>query len=218
MKKSELESHRAEYDARMNSAQAAAASGLFRPALDAAMSAWDYIDGMMQYGRKYESKELASISAIDFVLQYAPLLLDSRCLDKLEHLLAEKKCIQRGTTEDQAACLAKSREQIHDNYRLWSHLEANPESRQDELRRVLGGDQDYWRSVAEAWQKMGLVRRTPDGGTYRLALTTRLGQIVSSKCPCCGEIAEAPKAMLLTKTKCPKCDLKVLFVLRPLPG
>ena len=66
----------------------------------------------------------------------------------------------------------------------------------------------------EAWEKMGLVERTPEpqGNSYRVALATRMGQVISAKCPSCGEIAQAPKAMFLEPTPCPHCNSAESFV------
>ena len=35
-----------------------------------ALSSWDYIDGMMQYERRYNGEEFASIQGIDVILKY----------------------------------------------------------------------------------------------------------------------------------------------------
>jgi len=213
MKKSEMQAHNLEYEAKMDCARAAEREGLYRAALDAAVSAWENIEGMMQYSKKYEEEEFVKIDAIDLILRYSPLLLDSKRLKLLEDLLETRKRIPRNADDDLKSKLATAYAQIKDNHRLWSHIEGNPEARQDDLRQVLGADQTYWRAVAESWEHMGLVVRQPDGGSYRLALTTRMGQIVPAKCPSCGHIDEAPKAMFLEQTDCPKCKSSVLFVL-----
>jgi hypothetical protein len=109
--------------------------------------------------------------------------------------------------------LAEARTRLWNTHRLWTHLERNPNTRQDQLRQILDGDQDEWRSTVQAWARMGLVRRTPEGGSYRVALSTRMGQVVPAKCPFCGRVAEAPKAMFLETTKCPKCRKPVAYVL-----
>ena len=213
MKKADMEAHHAEYHARMEAAQAAERSGMYRAAVEGAISAWEHIDGMMQYDRKYEDREFARVDAIQMVLKYAPLLLDLRKLDQLDELLAKYKRIAKNTSDDLVADLDKARSRIWANHRLWSYLEAHPESRQDELRQILGGEQDYWRWVAEAWEKMGLLCRTPERGSYRLALTTRMGQVVPGRCPSCGHVVEAPKAMLLESSTCPECRSAVVFVI-----
>jgi hypothetical protein len=213
MKKAEIEEHRARYEALMAEARSAERDGLYRRVIELTLSSLGSVDGMMQYERRYEGAELSSIEAVDLILKYAPLLLDADSLKQVEALLRDSRRVERHTSESLADMLSQARALMWDAHRLWDHLELHPEARQDELRRVLGGDQDQWRSVAEAWEKMGLLRRAPEGGSYRLALCTRMGGIVSAKCPACGSITEAPKAMFLEELTCPKCRTKALFVI-----
>jgi len=217
MKKAEMEAYHAAYQARMTVAREAESNGLFRAVIRAAISAWPNIDGMMQYESKYGNGEVANIWAIDAVLNYAPLLLDFRSLDALEDFFETCRRIERRTSVNAAARVADARSRLRDNHRLWTHIDAYGEVRQDELAKILGGDQDQWRWVAETWAKMGLVRRAPKGGSYLLSLSMRMGQIVSAKCPMCGKFAEAPKAMFFDELACPECRSKVLFVLSAMP-
>jgi hypothetical protein len=213
MKKAAMEAHHAEYGARMSAARTAERDGLYREAMSHALSAWEFIDGMMQYAKRYEERSVDSVSAIDLVLRYAPLLLDRKSLDTLEGLLKEYRRIERDVEADMGGKLAKARANLWENHRLWAHLETNGDVRQDELRRHLGGEQERWRAVSEAWEAMGLVHRRPEGGSYRVELSTRLGQVVKAKCPRCGKAQDAPKAMFLEELACPKCHRKVEFVL-----
>lgn len=212
MRKSEMEECSAAYRDALAAADQSIRSGMYSTAVSRAISAWPYIDGMMQYARKYEEHEFKSISVIDVVLKYAPLLMDHASLDKVECLLKEFKRIDRNTDADLVADLADARVRMWKNHRLWEHVERQPDCRQNELAGVLGPDQDYWRSVAEAWEQMGLLHRTPNGGSYTLSLRTRLGQVVPGKCHNCGGVLEAPKAMLLEDARCPLCDRMSVFV------
>jgi hypothetical protein len=100
-----------------------------------------------------------------------------------------------------------------DAHRLWNHIEQHPNSRQDELRRTLHGDQDQWRALAETWERMGLLSRLSEGGSYQLSFCTRMDEPASAKCPSCAAIGKAPKSKLLHELACPKCHSHVLFVL-----
>jgi len=213
MKKADLAAHTSRYDALVGKARTAEQRGLYREAVRHCLDAWEHIDGMMQYGRRYDSREFSSIAAIDMILRYASFLLDYESLDELEALLKECRRIERNTSQSMSDKLAAARERMWENHRLWDHLERNPGFRQDQLRQSLGGDQDRWRAVAEAWERMGLLHREPAGGSYRLALSTRMGQLVSAKCPSCGSVADGPKAMFLEDTRCPDCGCKGFFVL-----
>lgn len=213
MKKSELEQHYAAYQELVASARLAERDGFYRKAMRLALSSWKHIDGMMQYGTKYEEKEFDTIPAIEMVLKYAPLLLDFENLDALEALLKDCRRIERNTSECLADRLKAARTRMWKNHRLWDHLERNPGTRQDQLRKALGEDQEEWRSVAEDWHKMGLLRRVPEGGSYALTLATQMGEVVKAKCPSCGCLTEGTKGVFLEKMPCPKCTAVGLFVL-----
>lgn len=213
MKKAEMEEHQASYKRLMTEARSAEQQGLYRKAIQSALEAWDHIDGMLRYEKRYGEEEFDSIPAIDMVLRYAPLLLDFETLDALEGLLKEHRRIERATSTNLADRLQEARDSMWENHRLWDHLEHNPAAEQNQLRACLGGDQDRWRAVAEAWEKMGLVTRTPDGGSYRLTLSTRLGEVVRAKCPSCGHDCEGSKSLFLEPMECPECQDTGLFVI-----
>jgi DNA-binding MarR family transcriptional regulator len=214
MKKAEMEAHANAYRAHVQRARTAESSGLYRAAVDAAIDAWGHIDGMMQYERKYAEGQLSQLEAVDFVLKYAPLLLDARSLNRLEDFLNECKRLKRDSSLNVGELLSQARSQVPENHRLWAHLERNPGAVQSQIQRTIGGDQSRWRWVVEAWEKMGLVTRAPDpeAASYRVSLATRMGQVISAKCPACGEVAEAPKAMFLEPMTCPRCNSDQAFV------
>lgn len=212
-KKAELEDEYEQYHAAMRRAKDAERSGLYRGAVDAALEAFPYIDGMMQFARRYRDEEFATITAIDVVLKYAPLLLDYLTLRKLGDTLQEQRRIERNTSHVMADKLAEADALMRDAHRLWNFIDREPNCRQDRLRQVLGGSQDRWRSIAEGWEKMGLLLRSPEGGSYTLSLSTRMGQVVAGKCPSCGHVSEAPKAMFFEELDCAECGWSGYFVL-----
>jgi hypothetical protein len=211
--KAELEQHRSEYYRVLDEARSAEEMRLYAKAVELAWASCHHIEGMMQFERKHLQKEFASIGAIDLVLKYAPLIFDFHHLDKLESMLKESRRIEKGTTVSLSEKLAKARAKMWSAHRLWDYLEQHPEVKQDELRRSLGGDQEEWRTITESWDRMGLLRRVPQGQSYGLTLSTRMGEVVSAKCPACGGVADGPKAMFLEKLPCPMCRRSVLFVL-----
>jgi hypothetical protein len=213
MKKAEMEDHSYAYHQLMRDARNAEASGMYREAMEAAVSAWPHIDGMMQFEQRYQDAEFSSIPAIDLALKYAPLLLDLKRLDEIEQLLMQYRRIQKNASADLGAKVGAARAQIWQNHRLWGHLEQNPDTLQEELHQILGGEQERWRTVAASWEKMGLLNRTPEGRSYRLSLSTRMGEVISGKCPRCGHVDQAPKAMFLEQISCPQCRSREVFVL-----
>jgi hypothetical protein len=213
MKKAEMEAENLHYREKMGLAQAAELRGMYRQVLDAAISAWPYVDGMLLHERKYRDNEVADIAAINLVLRYAPLLLDARPLNELEDLLAGYKRVLKESFATLTANLSRARTQVAENHRLWTYLEKNPGAEQDRLCEALGGEQERWRSVAESWERMGLLTRVPADRGCRLTLLTRMGEVVPGKCPACGHRGRAPKAMFLGQVTCPECGAHVTFVL-----
>ena len=213
MKKTEMEGHSADYEGLMAQAQQAQRKGLYRKAVELALAAGQHIDGMMQYEQKYANREFLSIPAIELVLRLAPLLLDLSSLDKLQDLLRQCRQIERETSAGFSKKIDEARAQTWRNHRLWRHVEQNPECRQDELGNILGGDQGHWVEVTEAWESMGLLRRTLEGRAYRLTLSTRMGELVKAKCSSCGNVLEGTKAVFLEEIPCSICQSTVLFVI-----
>ncbi len=212
-KKAEMEAHRREYYSLMDRARKALAEGSLREAVALAVASWEHVDGMMQYERRYEDKSFDSIEALDLVLKHAPLLFDSRSLEKLETLLKEKRRIARNTSQDLSQNLADARILMWEAHRLWDHLELESDVRQDELRKTLQGEQGRWQKISEAWADMGLILRIPEGPSYRLAFSTRLKELQLAKCASCGVVGNAPKAIFLDEQVCPKCKTRGFFVL-----
>jgi hypothetical protein len=213
MKKADMESHRDEYYARISKARSALSQGHYHQAVQFACSSWDFVDGMMQYERKYEDREFKSIEGIDIVLDYAPLLFDVESLDGLETLLRTQRRIDRNASDDLADKLAKARFLMWEAHRAWSHLENVQKAMQDRLHGALGGDANVWRYLVKSWEQMGLVHRESDGQVHQVALATQMDLTVSGKCPSCGAVGKARKAKFLESVACPKCSQQVHFVI-----
>ena len=211
--KAELESDSVQYHELIDQARSALRDGHHEEAVQIAWASCKHIDGMMQFERKYEDREFSNIEAIDVILNFAPLLFHSQLLDDLQSLLKSQRRIDRDASDDLASDLSKARTRMWEAYRLWNHIEQNHECRQDELRATLGGNQDQWRTIAELWEKIGLIRRTTESGSYRLALATRIDAVAIAKCPACGMAVRWTKYKLFDKVDCPKCRTKGRFVL-----
>ena len=203
MTKTEMQDHHDQYHTLMHQARSAASVGNFRSALEHAFNAWPHIDGMMQLQKRQGNPDFVSVEALDLVLYYAPLLFDFARLNALDQLLADFRRIEKNTSADMEAKAQAARQQMWQAHRLWDFLELHPGARPDELRQNLQGDQDSWRDIVESWEKMDLICRVKEGGSYRLNLVTRMGEVIPGKCPACGHLVESPKSMLLEETICP---------------
>ncbi len=186
----------------------------YEQAIELAMSAWDSIEGMIQYERKYcHRTERLNVESIEFVLRFAPLLFHYESLDRLDALLKSQGWIEENAVAGLAQRLAAAQSLMADAHRLWNYLENRGECRQDRLCSYLSGDKDRWQCIAETWEQMGIIQRVPDGGSYRLSLTLSLDRSTCGKCPSCGTVGKASKARLLKTMTCPECHAEVQFVL-----
>lgn len=212
--KAELESDCMQHNAIMHEVRTCHNEGQIVKGVALAVSAWGYINGMIQYERRYQQRtEFKSIDSIDYVLRFAPLLFDYESLNKLEMLLKTCRRIEKSTTDNIASNLANARTLMRDAHRLWNHIQNLGSAPQDQFRAQLEGDRDNWRWIAETWEQMRIVKRIPEGNSYRVELMTRMDGKVKAKCTSCGIIARAPKEKFLRAQQCPKCRADVHFVL-----
>lgn len=211
--KAELEEEARRYEILLLQARAALQSGNIPHSIQISVQSWPYIDGMMQYERKYNQREFKSVETIELVLKYAPIIFDTQSLETLEELLKSKKRIDKFASADLADKLATANQQLHSVLGVWSHLEQNTGFRQDELRRTIGGDQEWWRWVAEIWESQGYLTREPVANSYRLTLNVNYEEKVFGKCPCCGVKASSKKYHFWKEVACPKCKAAVYFVI-----
>jgi hypothetical protein len=214
MAKAELEAAKVAYDQCLSRAQHAETSRRYVEAIAHAVGAWEHVDGMMRFERKYEQAAFTSLPCVELVLKYAPLVFHVASLDQLDSLLREKRSVERHTSDDIGTKLEEATALMRAAHLLWDHVERNPESRQDQLRQRLGGNQEQWRWLAERWEAMGLFHRTQDQGSCCLRLVTRLDDRVKAKCGACGAIASGHKSSFLAEQVCPGCKVTAMFVIR----
>jgi hypothetical protein len=212
--KAELQSDAEEYRRRVSAMRKAHHEGRHLDAIIIALAACDYVDGMMQFERRFEKRpEREDVETIHYVLRYAPLVFDLTSLATLSDLLKTQKRIDKNTAADFAKEVEDAFALMWDAHRLWSFLESEGVAAQDKLRVNLGGDQERWRYIAEIWEQMGLVSRLPECNSYRIALRTRITDEVRGKCRQCGATGKAAMGRFLEDITCPRCKLTATFVI-----
>jgi hypothetical protein len=217
MTKDELEFHHHQYFALLDEANAFVRQGDYINALQSAASSFDHIDGMMQYKRRYDSKDPIHIETIGIVLKLSPLLFESQIVTRLETLLRTEKRIGKNSAGNLAGQLLDASALMEDARRLWNQVEKHPNCEQDQLPQDLGGRQERWQHIAEFWSQIGLISRVCQGNSISLTLATRMDEPVMAKCPFCGSIVKAIKTILLDEAPCPHCHKSVVFVLLTSP-
>lgn len=214
--KTDLELDDARHREQMTAARDALERNAFLEAIQLAVSALPHVDGMMQYDRRWGSKsDFTSIDSITIILRYAPLVFDVESLDTLDALLKSQRRIDKNAAADLAADHQTAMATMWDAHKLWTRLELEPDIRQDELRQRFGGNQDQWRWICETWERMGLLRRVPEKGSYIVSLISRLDTRMRAKCGSCGATGQADKFHLYQEIQCPKCKATGFWVIIP---
>jgi len=206
-KKAELESDFQEYASLQVQVREAIERGDFQVALQKAVASFEYIDGKMQFARRYKDQtSFKTIDTLDVVLRYAPLLFDTDSLDRVEDLLRNQKRIEKNTASNLADQLSSARNRMWEGYHLWRHLDKNGEIQSGKLSR-----RREWKKIVDDWVRIGYVTRSSsEPGTF--VFTTDLDERIPAKCSSCGAQGTGSKAKLIEKLTCPRCKNEVYFV------
>lgn len=186
----------------------------FLDALSLALQSLPLIDGMMQYGRKYEERTFSNIDTIDCILTYAPVFFDVEALDQLDSLLKSQKRIDKNASDDIAGDVEKAREVLGQAYRIWDRLEQDAWLELEDVIQHAQAERESVMSILAIWERAGVVSRSQTAdGKIRLALSTQLGAISAAKCAKCGAAVQGPKYKFLEERICPRCRTLSSFVL-----
>jgi hypothetical protein len=212
MTKAEMQDHRDQYIVMLEKAIKAESAGLYREAIDWAVSAWEHIDGMLQFERKYGElgeNQLARIDVLDLVLRFAPALFEFESIDEMEQLLKSQRRIGKNTADDWTKKLEAARSQMWDSHRSWDALERQHLSNQEVSRQP----RDFASASIQIWEKMGILHQNTGASGLQWEFVTQMDSPVFGKCPSCGATVRGPKSGLLNEVSCPKCSGKVTFVI-----
>lgn len=213
MSKAEMESQWNAYDTGIREAHRRLSTGQIGQAVKIAVSVWPSIDGMMQFAKKYMSQEFYSLDAFNIVLKYCPLLFDFESINRLEGFLKDQRKIDRRTPVDEMAQLQDSRIKMRHARTLWNLIEQEKSIAQQDLETKLGGDQQRWNEVVDAWVEMKVLSRQNVGQRNRLSFTTCMSDDVPAKCPSCGIVVKKRKLEQIRIAPCSKCNSVVSMVL-----
>jgi len=203
--KSELEYHDQQYARLLDEAHDSLRVGDVFDAISSAVAAWDHVDGMMSYRRKYEKEEFRSVDCFDLVLSIAPLVFESAALEEAASILKSKKSVERHTSDDMGDRLSDAWELLRRAHRLWGHVAGRDWTGQAQLRSELGGSQEEWRRILDRWVDMGIVERRGEGLGIQIRLATDPDRSVKGVCHSCGGKVQAKRHDLLQPAACPRC-------------
>jgi hypothetical protein len=205
MSKAELAASRDRYDELMRRANEALSRGYYRDAMRWARAAWERVEDMMKYERRYEGAAFKTVPCIEMVLRLAPLRLDGESLDALEALLKQQRSIDKHASDDLAGEVEKARERMRMAYRVWRELEKRGEVEWENVVALYGQNRSEWLGLEREWARMELVEITGRGGRRRIRLRSGLSETVKVRCVVCGECVEMPKRVAVRARTCSSC-------------
>ncbi|MCA9092853.1 MAG: hypothetical protein KDA68_05170 [Planctomycetaceae bacterium] len=209
MKKADMESHYNEYSRLILEARSEIEKLDYRKAIRTAESSWGFIDGMLQYEKRFLNSEKVSVQGISVVLSYSPFLLDFEPLDRVENFISANPRVRKNSRENLVDELQDSRECLVQAYSLWDRLEKKSLIYRDELKQ----QSSEVREIIDFWKDVGIGAWIPVSDRQVFRLVTHLQEIVRAKCNYCGVCVQAPKTKLLDLVVCPKCKQSSVFTL-----
>lgn len=214
MKKAEMEDCHARYAYLMQKAHAAEGNGDIREALDHALAACEYIDGMMRYENKYLDGDFSTVEAFELILRYAPFRLNYEVLNGLRELLKSSRRIERNTSDCLADKVDAAEETMWDAYHVYCHL-GNGARFQRDVLNSLGGRKAHWEKILVGLDQAGAIMRRPDGASGELVikLSTNLSENIKAMCSACGGVQGMARRETLTPRSCTHCGETVDFVM-----
>ena len=210
--KGEMQADHPNYHRLVAKARSRIEDGHFEEVVRLASNAWAYVDGMMQFERKYIDLGETNVDAIEIALEYAPFLFEFTVLDELETLLKTNRKVGRNASDDLVSRLAQSRDKMSAARRLWNLLEDNRTIAEEEIVFSLAGTHAEWHSIIKVWLLMGVICRIKHYESWYIALATNMNAETKAKCPTCGATAKGAKHHFLNEIVCPNCSSKVTFV------
>lgn len=179
---------------------------LYSQAIDYALQSFPFIDGMIQYERRYKKTEQINQPTLKLILAFSPVIFRWHSIDQVEVLINTTKRIERNSDIEWRSKIDESRKLLISAQNLWNSIETlqHDFSTIDPISRSF---------ILTAWERIGLVSIVKDSKTFQYQFVSALNARYRAKCPECGQICDATKESLLSKLKCPRCMVTSYFVL-----
>lgn len=215
MTKAEMEHHQRQYSVLLDDARAFVSRGQPAQALKLAVESLPHVDGMMQFARKYEDRELESIDTIALIFELAPALLHIESLDAVQATLKQKRRVERETADNLSEKLEIANSRLWKCHTAWGLLDRDAQRNPDSgsTDSPTRPPDDY--SALSLWEKWGIVRQATDAGVTKYERVLRVDAVARAKCSNCGILARAAKSRFWKRLECPKCKQSAWFVLIP---
>lgn len=212
MSKAILQAAQVAYDDAVAQARAYEREGRLDEAIASSKKAWQYVEDMMKFERRWEKREFSSVPCIDMVLRYAPLLLDEESLSDLEALLKSRKSIDRLASDDLAAQLQKARDHLSDARKVWAMLDGRDWTDSAEIVRLSGVGAAAGRKSLTDWQKIGAIEARDVDGRREIRPVFADARPTVAACRFCGSDVQCTCGETLQPRACAKCGKTSCFI------
>jgi hypothetical protein len=185
----------------------------FLGAVNCASESLHLIPPMMQFERKYNSREFDSVETIDLILTFAPPLFLIDALDKVGEVLGEFRAIERNTDADMASKLSHARSVMQMARGLWTLAERKEAFTSDDAWEQFGGNDEVAMSVVQVWTDVRAIIPTATTPPLQWRLVSPFHDNCRCKCPSCGATGKGLLQFAMQETICPGCKNGVTFVI-----
>ncbi len=154
-----------------------------------------------QRGIEPETPDFLSFSVI---CKYAPLLFEHAAIASLSEFIKATRQLAR----DESGYLqmvenAIDRERIA--RLIWNYVEQHPAPLQRDVAGQIAVGQEVVIDTLQMWEKLGLILRTHESNTFRLAFWTRPESEAEGICRGCGVRGRGLKERFWKPIKCQRC-------------
>lgn len=205
MKIAELEAH---HDAFIDSEQTISSMvelGCFPQVFSICTASFSHIIPAIRYRKKKGiTPELTDLTAFTTIFKYAPALFEYAVIESLFEFINSSRVLLHAEA-DYLNSVKAARKQEQLAHRLWNHIEHHSGMLQRDVRTELGVIPDNAIEIIEVWEKLGILLRHAEDGTYRLIFKTRLDTELTGFCPNCGVHGKGRKELFFRPVKCQKC-------------
>jgi hypothetical protein len=207
MKIAELESHHDAYADSERTIRAMVEKGEFPTVFSVCTASFPHIVPAIQFRRKRGIvPETPELSAVTTICKFAPPLFEHTRIElALEFVRSSRVLMQSERNFLDLIEVARKREQLA--HLLWNHLERHPGMLQRDIRKQLGVVQEDAVNIVDLWERLGILDRQPENGSYQLYFRTRLDAEVTGRCPNCGVRGKGRKDAFFPSAKCQKCGM-----------
>lgn len=213
-KKSELEDSASAYAGFLLKVNSDVIRGDHPQIISTVIGSLPHVVGMLQFEKKYQGRQFASVEIIDLGITSAVCQLDSSFFKSLEAFLTEQKLLSKLLTADPWEGFALGTSQLATACQAWGYLDSHSPCAIQELYHICNDQTKLVDWLVYSWEQNYLVARHIANDTQFVSTFLHPDEKVTGQCPYCGASGSGKRHLFWTETNCPRCNTPVCFVVR----